>query len=134
MKKILLLILGGVLLLGVILCIYNQGKTELISDKVIDNLSETKKIVLQSGNDKEIIKTITDEKEIEEFISMISQADKENGWVTLEGNSRYILMYDEDNQIIYTILGWDSGHIGFERKEYIIKSEDKERFLQLMDY
>ena len=133
MKKTLLILLCLVLLGGIILFISNRKDIELISDKVIANLSKTEKVIIQSGSDKQTVKTITNKEEIEELINIIAESDKESGWVTLEGNNRYIVMYDKDNKIIYTILGWSSGHVGFEKKEYRVRNEDLDQFLEIID-
>ena len=126
-KVLIGILLCGILLLGITGC----GNLDLTSNKVINDLSKTEKIIVQKENDKKTIREIIDKKEIKEFINMVSQATKEDGWVTLEENNWNILMYNEDDEIIYTILGWYSGHIGFEDKEY--KIEDSDKFVQMME-
>ena len=128
MRKILLsVLLCGVLLFGVTGC----GKLNLTSHKVIDDLYKTEKMIIQSESDNKTIREINDKAIIKEFVNMLSRATKENGWVTLEGNTWNILMYNKDGEMIYTILGWHSGYVGFEGKEYII--EDSNKFIQIME-
>ena len=134
MKKLLFGVLWVILLLGLIGC--GSNKPKLISNEIIDELMKTEKIVVQ-GYDEEgeitDIKIILNEKEIKEVINIISRASEEKGAVGLEGNSWYLLMCDEENRIIYTILVWQSNHIGISSKEYKINSNDKEKLMEMIE-
>jgi len=95
----------------------NTGGAKLISlEKIIKELSATQKIVIRDADvvNENIIKIITDNKEIEEIINIISRSNEVHGPVPSDMHTWIFVMYDmEDNIISTMLLVWRSGRMHF---------------------
>jgi len=100
-----------------------------------ENIINTNKIVVKNSDDSKVIKTITNESEIEEIITLMLRASKITGPVNLDGNWWTIYMYN-DEDLIYKFNGWgDNGYsscFGFDGKEYMLIGLDGKRFHELL--
>ena len=89
-----------------------------------EKLTKTNKVELKDSENN-LIKTITDEKEINELVDIISNCQRlsDDTLVNLNGHKWKLTMYNE-NEAISTILVWTDSYIGFREKEYSISAED----------
>lgn len=106
----------------------NTETPELISNDIINKLNNTNKIVIKNGDTNNIYSTIKDKKEIDEFINILSKARVVRGIVTSEGTNLHMIMYDDNDEIIYDFLVWQLT-FGLSGKEYKVVNADSEKFL-----
>lgn len=106
----------------------NTETPELISNDIINKLNSTKKVVIKNGDTNSVYPTIEDKKEIDEFINILSKARVVKGPVTSEGTNLHMIMYDDNNEIIYDFLVWQLT-FGISGKEYKVVNADSEKFL-----
>ena len=106
----------------------NTEIPELINSDIINKLNSTKKIVIKNGDTNNVYSTIKDKKEIAEFVNILSKSRVVKGPVTSEGTNLHMIMYDDNDEIIYDFLVWQLT-FGISGKEYKVVNADSERFL-----
>ena len=79
----------------------------------------------------ESVENLTDKiNDILNIISRVERLDK-NAFVNANGETWKIIMYD-DEKIIYKLLVWYDGFIGFDTKEYKIQSKDIDKLAEIL--
>lgn len=134
-KKIFIVV---VLCICIILSRCNQKKNneedtvKKIDINVIEPILLTKKIVIEDSRNATKIKEITDAKDIDRILNILSSSYLTDEIVTTESSNWYFLLYDSDNKIISKLWVWKSGHFGFSNdKEYTFskKSQDLQNII-----
>lgn len=101
-----------------------------IEPKLIENLVETKKIVVMDDSNKQV-RVISDNEELVKITELLSRTIPSGDGVS-SGNKFSLMLYDNENNLIDTLYVDDGGYIGFgnERNEYL-----KEKYYNvLVDY
>lgn len=120
---------------------------EKIPSKIINKLSETNKIVIQSGDTK--IGTITNKKSISEILEIITTSKQYGDVFLVDGHSFDFLMFNDKNELIDTVYIWrdwerlvpksiEGGYYLITNKNYdlreIVSRETDYVFYVLLDY
>lgn len=101
---------------------------DIIYEKVVEKLSNTKKIIVEINEND--IKTTTDENEIQKVLEIIYNSREYEGDVTYEGTTRILKLYNSNDELLESIYVWDN-YIGFSHnKEYILTSEEDIEYLR----
>jgi len=104
----------------------NNNGSEVLTpfEEIIKKISGTQKIVIRDAenNTESVIKTLVDNKEIEEIINIVSRGSVMRGPVPSDLYTWLFFMYDRDDNIIYTMQVWRRGQIAFEgyEEEYFL--------------
>lgn len=115
-------------------CKFKTTNAEIKLQEEVEKMKLTKKIIVRNMYDHKILKTITDEDNIEDIINMISNSIEMTLPVTSEGTNIIVQMFDDNDKLITFIYVWRSGYFGFEwGKDYFISSDDIEIFEDLLD-
>lgn len=86
---------------------------------VIEPLLLAKKIVIEDARAKKIAKELTDTKDIDIILNMLSSGYEADEVVTTESSNWYLYLYDSEDKLISKIWLWKSGYFGFANdKEY----------------
>ena len=86
---------------------------------VIKPLLLTKKIVIEDARVQKIAKELTDTKDIDIVLNMLSSSYEVEEVVTTESSNWYLYLYDSEDKLISKIWLWKSGYFGFTNdKEY----------------
>ena len=141
MKKILKLLLIVIIFMSLFGCNSKSNSDnsnddrELMNSQMIEDLSKTKKIMIEKVNTEEILKTITDENEIKKVLSVISHAGKKfEGEETFAQLSSWKLyMYEDDNKLLATIDVWNDGWIGFDNEKEYLLSDDQNLLMEVIE-
>lgn len=144
MNKVFSVVLIGFLCFTLVGCTTNSNsgkenggddEIKIISNKIIEKLSATRKIVIKDYRKNSIKRTIMDENEIEKIVNIISRTNEETGTVTSEAHNWNFAMYDTDDKLIFTIYVWKSGYIGFKNeKEYSITAvSDLDTLIEIIE-
>lgn len=86
---------------------------------VIKPLLLTKKIVIEDARTQKIAKELTDTKDIDTVLNMLSSGYEAEEVVTTESSNWYLYLYDSEDKLISKVWLWKSGYFGFiNDKEY----------------
>lgn len=98
----------------------NIDKTmKKIDIDVIKPLLLTKKIVIEDVNAQKIVKELTDTKDIDIILNMLSSGYEAEEVVTTESSNWYLYLYDSEDKLVSKVWLWKSGYFGFTNdKEY----------------
>jgi len=96
-----------------------DNTTKKIDIDVIEPLLLTKKIVIEDARVQKIVKELTDAKDIDMVLNMLSSGYEAEGVVTTELSNWYLYLYDSEDKLISKVWLWKSGYFGFiNDKEY----------------
>lgn len=107
----------------------DRGTELYVEPMLIENLVETKKIVVMDNNKQ--VKVIADNDKLVKVTELLSRTIP-SGDVVSGGNKFSLMLYNNENNLIDTLYVNDGGYIGFgnERNEYL-----KEKYYEvLVDY
>ena len=98
----------------------NIDKTmKKIDIDVIKPLLLTKQIVIEDVNAQKIVKELTDTKDIDIILNMLSSGYEVEEVVTTESSNWYLYLYDSEDKLVSKVWLWKSGYFGFTNdKEY----------------
>lgn len=98
----------------------NIDKTmKKIDIDVIKPLLLTKKIVIEDASAQKIVKELTDTKDIDIILNMLSSGYEAEEVVTTESSNWYLYLYDSEDKLVSKVWLWKSGYFGFTNdKEY----------------
>lgn len=98
-----------------------------IDISVIEPILLTKKIVIEDSRNNTKIKEITDTKDIDRVLNILSSSYTTDKVVTTESSNWYFLLYDSDDKLISKLWVWKSGHFGFSNdKEYTFSKKNQD--------
>jgi len=115
----------------------NEYVTNLFKLLFIDDkIKQTKKIVVKSSNDEQVINKITTEIIIDELIILMGRSSKITGMINMDGPWWNLYLYDQDDELIYKFLAWGyNGYascFGIDTKEYKLVGLDGKKFTKLI--
>ena len=116
----------------------NDWGTEMyIEPKLIEDILNTKKIVIRDSNSHEIINAIiagSTIREVAELLSRTLPASRNEKLMDITTGSKWNLsLYDENEELIDTIFIWEDGKLGYNnsRDEYL-KDNYKEKLIKII--
>lgn len=100
-----------------------------VQNEVIKNIDGEDESIFEY----KFLKTITSTDKINDILNIISRVERldKNAFVNANGETWKIIMYD-DEKIIYKLLVWYDGFIGFDTKEYKIQSKDIDKLAEIL--
>jgi hypothetical protein len=107
----------------------------MTKQEFIQITEDVKKIdVLDFGKSK--IRTIKTSEEINNINVLLSNIHEISGQIELESNTWFLLMYNENSELICYMTIWRRGYVGFGEKinkEYQLDSEDIISLVELLE-